>query len=155
VNGEIAGEQRAASAEPVSTAAPATQMAICVSPTAPTPSSLPCQQIVRAGHGQHDLEDARALLFDDRAGHIHAVEQMGMVSRKAMIDAFVTMRIPLLLAALPSLSTWRVSMETCLSMASASAWLHAAGGQALIQHAAIQGILQLPWRMKSPRTGEV
>ena len=35
------------------------------------------QQIIGAGYREHDLEDARGLLFDDGAGHIQAVEHDG------------------------------------------------------------------------------
>ena len=50
------------------------QMAICVSPTAPDADQLAREHVSRACNGEHHFEDARCLLLDDGAGHVHAVD---------------------------------------------------------------------------------
>jgi hypothetical protein len=47
------------------------------------------QQIVGARDGEHDLEDARILLFDNGAGHIEAIEHDGHGEQESHQDGFV------------------------------------------------------------------
>ena len=101
------------------------------------------QQIAGLGHGQHHLEDARGLLLDDGAGHIQTVEHDGHGEQNRPSDSPLrTMALPLLLPILPSLSICKVSMETCFSSASASAWLMPLAVMRSFDHAAVQGVLQ-------------